>query len=768
MGAERDRDRGVDPFELPTQITRFVGRQEELAQLRPLLRGSRLLTLTGVGGIGKTRLALELAAAVQDEYPDGVRLVQAAALASAALLPQQIATAIGAREPASGGFVDHLANLLRERQALIVLDNCEHVVDGAAELVETLLRAAPGLTVLATSRERLGVPGETAWRVPALSFPAPARVPPLAELGTYEALRLFIERAAEARPGFSVTTATEAAALCSVASHLDGIPLALELAAVQVRVLTVEELAERLDDRFRLLARTRPSGAVRHHTLRASMDWSYDLLSDTERRLFRQLSVFAGGWTVAAAEAIGDGEVFEPLAHLVEKSLVQTQHLSGVTRYFFLDTVRQYAAERLAETDEGDVVRARHADYFAEMAEQARHALERSGQRHWMERLDLEHNNMRAAAAWLHEHGDAADLALRLASGLVQYWSRRGYLGEGIAWLQAALHHDGPPSLARAWALRGLGGLLLTRDASSQAAGVAALREAASLFAVLGDSAGQARALINLAMALAIAGELVQAASLFRESRAVARQAGDRWAEAYGLRCLGCTARLLGDLELAKECFSKALRLFDSLGEQIGRAQTLTVMAGVEEDAGRVDGAIDVLCEALRTFAQLDDSWGIMLVFWHLSSARARNKAFLSAARLIGATQALQERMGAEPPRFALAGQDNGARAIRARLGPVAFDSAVAEGRGLALSDAIHEALNPALAAAAVRETSGPKPKLTAREWEIARLIGDGLTNRQMAERLVISERTADAHVQNILAKLGCARRTEVWRYLVH
>ncbi|HEV3497400.1 MAG TPA: BTAD domain-containing putative transcriptional regulator, partial [Actinomycetes bacterium] len=456
LGVEPDASPEPPPSEppgpvsnLPLQLTRLVGRDEELAAVEKALSGTRLLTLTGTGGVGKTRLAIAAAAEVAAEFADGAFLVELAPLADADLLPQQVLAALGLREEAGQSPAGTLAAHLRSRHLLLVLDNCEHLVGPAAVLAEGLLRTCPRLTVLATSREPLGVPGEATWRVPSLS--------------TAGATALFTERARAVRPDFTVDEAA-APVVAHLCRRLDNIPLAIELAAARTIALSVEEIAERLDDRFRLLSGGARTAVPRQQTLRAMVDWTYGSLSDLERRVFDRLAVFGSTFDVAAAEQVvaGDGveegDVVDVLTALVNKSLLVAERpaAGGVTRYRLLETMRHYARERLAESGQAAAVRARHLARAVAMAQAAEAELDGPDQAAVLDRLEGEHDDLRVALAWGTSGGDA-EPALRLATALGRFWEVRGHLSEGRSWLEAALSAGGggdAPGL-RAVALNG-------------------------------------------------------------------------------------------------------------------------------------------------------------------------------------------------------------------------------------------------------------------------------------------------------------------------
>src|ERR671916_121532 len=377
------------PNNLPSELSSFVGREEELAEVKRLLENGRLLTLTGSGGCGKTRLALAVARELVEGFEDGVWLVELASLADPSLVPQVVAFTLGVREQPGRSLTETLSDYLSSKKMLLVLDNCEHLIEACATLAEALLRSCPELRVMATSREALGITGEVAWHVPSLSLPDVRRLPDIESLPRYESARLFVERAAAVKQTFTLTD-QNAVAVAQVCYRLDGIPLAIELAAARAKVLSVEQIADRLNDPFGLLSAGGRTAMPRHRTLHATMDWSHELLPDEERALFRRLSVFAGGFSLEAAESVCAGEelerdeVLELLSHLVDKSLVVAREVSGEARYRLLETVRQYAREKLSESDEAELLRERHAGFYLALAEEAEPELKGERQIAWV------------------------------------------------------------------------------------------------------------------------------------------------------------------------------------------------------------------------------------------------------------------------------------------------------------------------------------------------------------------------------------------------
>ncbi len=468
-------------------------------------------------GCGKTRLALQVAADLLDEFPDGVWLVELAALLDPVLIPQIVASTLGMREepvsPDEGSSVmsvgpsrdrallAKLMDYLQPRHLLLILDNCEHLIAACAQLSETLLRACPNLRILATSREALGIAGETAWRVSSLSLPDLRKLPLAEGLREYEAIRLFIDRAKSTLPTFGVTN-QNGPTVTQICQRLDGIPLAIELAAARVKVLSVEQLAVRLDDRFRLLTGGSRTALPRQQTLRAAIDWSYELLSKKERVLLRRVSVFVGGFSLEAVEAVcvGKGieasEALDLLTHLVDKSLVVVEEQLGETRYRLLDTVRQYSREKLLESKEASAVRKRHRDWYVKLAERAEPEMHGPNQVIWLERLETEHDNLRAALEWSLGGGET-EAGLRLAGAIWDFWRLHGYLSEGRRWLEGFLSRSsGVSTPARVKALQAAATLGLFQCDFERATTLS--EECLTLSRELGDKEGIAFSLINL------------------------------------------------------------------------------------------------------------------------------------------------------------------------------------------------------------------------------------------------------------------------------
>jgi predicted ATPase/class 3 adenylate cyclase len=613
---------------LPRQLTTFIGREPQMAEVKQLLATTSLLTLTGSGGCGKTRLALQVAAELLEEYADGVWLVELAALADPALLPQTVAAALGLREEPNRPLTATLVDYLRPKSLLLVLDNCEHLLTACAQLADTLLRAAPHLRVLASSREGLGIAGELTYRVPSLSLPDPRSLPPVERLAEYEAVSLFLDRARFSRPGFSLTP-QNAAAVAQICQRLDGIPLAIELAAARVRALPVEQIAARLDDRFRLLTGGSRTALPRQQTLRALIDWSYNLLSEGEQTLLRRLSVFSGGWTLGGAEAVGAGavvaawEVLDLLTSLVDKSLVAYDEQGGEGRYRLLETVRQYARDRLLEAGEAAAVRTRHLEFFLNWAEQ--------GPGH--ERLEAEHDNLRAALGWSGAQGQG-EAGLRLGGALWGFWEMRGYWREAREYVAGLLALPGAEArtAARALALQ-RGGWLAWRQGDYGTAR-ALLEESLAISREHGDKRDIAKSLTGLGNVAHDQGDYGTAQALLEESLTIFREIGDKWSIARSLASLGRVAGDQGDYGTARALIEESLAIFRESGDKAGISWSLLGLGSVALSQGDSGAARVLLEESLAIFRERGHKLGIAWSLTILGNV-ARNEGDAGAARAL-------------------------------------------------------------------------------------------------------------------------------------
>ena len=807
---------------LPAPTTSFVGREQEMIRVKRALAMTRLLTLTGAGGSGKTRLALEAARDLVGSYPDGVCLVELAPLSDAGLVAQEVSGTLGVQERPGEPLTDTLVEALAAKDMLLVIDNCEHLVEEAARLADALLASCPRLKVLATSREHLGVSGEVVWAVPPLSLPGDTTNEVLTAdtLMRYEAVRLFSDRARLRLPDFELTQ-ENAQSVARVCRKLDGIPLAIELATARMGALAVEQVAQRLDVSLDVLKGNARSAAPRQQTLRATLDWSYDLLAEDERAFFRRLSVFVGGWTLEAADEVcsGDGiereDVLDLLGGLVDKSLVVAgAGRGGTMRYGMLEPIRQYARQKLEEGGHASGLRDSHAAFYVVLAEKAEPELAGPRQEVWMERLEGEHDNMRAALSWVLERGEA-ESALRLVAALWRFWHTRGHASEGVGWMERAIAQSEPTaSPVRVKALEGMGWLTqlqgdfdraranyeemleLSQEIGDKGNAATALNSLGTVAVQQGDNS-RARTLLqenlrvieelqeegdpatalkrfyacNLLGYLALneEGDYEQATALWEESLALAKEAGDTFLVGNTLANLGHPALMQGDYERAKARSEEALEVSYKLGgTSAWFASSALINLGIaalgmgEQErateaferallAGRDTGAKPRVIESLEGMAGLAGAAG-----------RADR-----AARLWGAAEAAREADGIALSPGERALHEPHLDSARSRLGETAWEEALAKGRAMSLEEAADYAVigdtgrspNPDPKQAIAAE---PPVELTPREAEIVGLVAQGFTNRRIAERLSISERTAGNHVAKILKKLGLRSRTQV------
>jgi len=686
---------GILPNNLPVQLTSFVGRGREMAEVKRLLNSTRLLMLTGTGGSGKTRLALQVAAELLDQYHDGVRLVELAPLSDPTLIPQTVASTLGVHEEPGRPLTETLADFLRPKSLLLLLDNCEHLLSPCAQLVDVLLRLCPTLRILATSREALGITGETTYRLPSLSLPDVAPLP-LKRLAQYEAVRLFMDRAAAALPTFKVTT-QNAKAVATICQQLDGIPLAVELAAVRVKTLSVEHIAERLHDRFKLLTGGSRTAMPRHQTLRAALDWSFALLSEPERAMLRRLTVFSGGFTLEAAEAVCQGqdvngvEVLDLLARLVEKSLVVFQE--SEKRYRLLETVRQYGREKLLESGEEAATCRKHRDWYLELAEHADVQLHTPRQRVWLDLLDIEHDNLRAALTWSTTAQADPEAGVRLAAALRWFWHSHGHYYEARQWLERAQDaEDGVSASARARALN-TAGLMAWRQADFGRAETL-IREALALAQKVGDKSEIALALHQSAHIEEMRGSYGAATTLFEESVALYREVKDQWGLASTLACFGDTKRSLGEYERAVQLYEESMALYE--GPVYGRAVSISrlklgIMARIQGDYDRASG---LLREALTLIQESGNQMIIASCLVAIGEVAGGKGQPERAVRLYGAAERLREVVGVAIEPTDRADYDRNVDSARDMLGEKAFEVARADGRAMTQEQAVEYALS--------------------------------------------------------------------------
>jgi predicted ATPase/serine/threonine protein kinase len=555
---------------LPAQLSSFIGREAEIIEIKQLLAETRLLTLTGVGGSGKTRLALQVAADLLTDYPDGVWLVELAPASDADLVTQLTAKALGIREQPRRALLETLVDRLRSKHLLLVLDNCEHLLDACATLASALLKTCINLRILATSREPIGVPGESVWQVPSLATPDPGATMSLGSLCQFEAVRLFRDRAVAVQSRFALTKAT-APAVAQICWRVEGIPLAIELAAARTSVLSVAQIAERLRDSFELLSHGKRTATPRHQTLRATIEWSYALLTDAERSLFQRLSVFAGGFDLKAAENVCAGEgierehILDLVTQLVEKSLVLVREHTGTTRYRLLEPIRQYAQERLRESGAMSTVQRRHVDYFLRVAREAEPRMLGPEQRLAFEELDVEHANLLASLTWAAEY--EPERALRLSNALGWFWEFRGYLAEGQEWFKRTIAQK-PAALTD---LQGEAYVRAGRLACWQGDyeyAVALTEKGRRLCEQSGNQRWLGLALNNLGAVAAYRGELDRATPLLEQSLSIGKKLGDDDLVWRSLADLGVVARFQGDYERVRDLIEQAVLISREGGDE--------------------------------------------------------------------------------------------------------------------------------------------------------------------------------------------------------
>ncbi len=809
------------PNNLPVQFTSFIGREQEVSTVQHLLQrdGVRLLTLTGPGGTGKTRMAVQVAAELSEGFPDGVFFVNLAPISDPVLVVPTIAQTLSVKEVADQPLLDLVIAFLREKQVLLLLDNFEQVVS-AAERITALLAACPQLKVLVTSREVLHVRGEQEFAVPPLSLPDPKRLPDLLALSRYEAVALFIQRAQAARPEFQVTTAN-AAAVVEICIRLDGLPLAIELAAARIKVLPPQALLARLGQRLAVLTSGVRDVPERHQTLHNTIAWSYHLLDGHEQRLFRRLSIFVGGCTLEAAEAVcaalGEGDatrsVFDGVASLIDKSFLRQSEPEGQEpRLLMLETISEYGWECLNGSGEMEETRHAHAAYYLHLAEQVEPHLRSAQQAVWLARLEAEHDNLRAALRWSIGHAEK-EMALRLGGALWYFWELCGPWSEGRTFLEQALAaSEGVVAAVRAKALGGAGVLMGTQGDFEQA--MALCQQSLALFRELGETPGTALSLYGLGTMAWMRGNLALARSLLEEALTLFRGLDDPWGITSSLISLASVAlergeyarthalleeslalsreqadkrgianSLLtwawllfwseGEFEQARAMLEESVALFREVGSQRGMALGLLFLGLLAFAQGEAGTARSLLEESLVLFRKMGNQSMITHCLASVAIVAVAQGQRTWGVRLLGTVETVRETRGVPRPPVMQGFYEQSLASARARLGEEGFAAVWAQGRAmtpeqaLAAQDPVPTTKPPAPA----RAPTAPRPAypdgLTEREVEVLRLVTKGMTDAQVAEQLVLSPRTVQGHLRSIYHKINVHARSAAIRYAV-
>ena len=747
---------------LPLELTSFVDRRTESAEAKNLLASSRMVTLTGMGGVGKTRLALRVASQVRSGFADGVFLAELGELRDASLLVNVVADAVGVRDRSPRPLLEVLEDFLAPREVLLVLDNCEQVLDAVAELAESLLHTSPRLRMLMTSREPIGISGEVALPISPLAMPDPDQLS--RKMPRNDALTLFAERGAAVDPGFAVTEDNRVV-VARICHRLDGLPLAIELAAARLRALSPEEILQRLTDRYALLTRGNRNAPSRQQTLRMCIDWSYDLCTSREQQVWSALSIFAGSFELNAAEQVWCGDqklddLLDTVTSLIDKSILLREHTGPVARYRMLDTVRDYGREKAHDSSTYPELRRRYRDWYEQLARDAEADWIGPRQRAWITRLVAEQSNLRQALEFCiaddHESG------IRMVGALFQFWLARGLFSEGRRWIARLLAcNPEPGDLDRAKALY----------AATVMAGLQGdLRAAATLMQegrALADHSSEPtlRAHIDLADGYRslFSGELDKARVFFDHAAAVYAEHNNELFEVVTIGVLGLTHELLDQTERAIECYERGLAITEVRGETVYRSYTLWILAVAVWRHGEGTRAEQLLRQALDVGRDINDRINVSLCLQVLAWIAADDQKPERAVVLSAAAQQLSQSVGS-PFVFIPAlrdYQDKCERETRKLLSEKNFTAAHRKGSQLGVAAAVAYALGEqALEPSRGNPPSSASP--TKRELEVADLVAEGLTNREIATRLTISPRTAQGHVERLLAKLGFTSRAQI------
>jgi predicted ATPase/DNA-binding CsgD family transcriptional regulator len=750
------------PGNLPAEATSFIGRRHELAELRKKLTTARLVSLVGPGGVGKTRLAIRMGTDLKRGFRDGAWVVELAKVRDAALVGNATLAALDLRDQAATEPRALLLSYLRDKELLLVVDNCEHLLGAAALLVRDILEAAPGVRVIATSREPLSVPGEHVLPIPPLELPRAQADESLDQLRQNESVELFTERASAASGRFELT-ASNRAAVVDLCRRLDGLPLAIELAAVRTRVLSVEQILDRLADRFGLLTGGSRAALPRHQTLRTTIEWSHDLLGSDERTLLRRLCVFAGRLTLEDVESVCTsddlpaGRALDVLSSLVDKSLVMKEDIPGPACYRLHETMREFAGLKLREAGEEEAVELQCAEYYVSRcrrsAEWARYRLVE-----WLEWMDLEIDNIRSVLRRCLIHADISR-GMDLAASLRWFWATRATT-EGVRWLDELLAigaGDSEPQ-ARAEYLRGFLAVLLVDPTAARPA----LERAAAADREAGRPRPLAASLSMASIAANMAGDRASARRLLGEAQTVTAGLDDVPAALALLQARSLDGLFEGDLEAVRSASSEGVRLSREVGDLYTLKVWLLNLGTTALIAGELAASKPLFAEALRIAHQIDDRVQQAYLLDALGCHAARSGQERLAAQLLGAADTIRAGAGARVMPFLAPLMGQAQESAIAALGASRFEAECKAGSRLSRDAAVRLALGePGHVGAAAPDSAGPG-LLAKREAEVARLVADGLSNKEIGARLFISEHTVDSHVRSILNKLGCNSRAQI------
>jgi predicted ATPase/DNA-binding CsgD family transcriptional regulator len=751
---------------LPQELTSFVGRTRQLAEIKQCLSTARLVTLHGPAGVGKTRLSLRIAAESQRVYPDGAWLIELAPLRDASLLAETVAAALRLPERAGVPPLDTLTDFLRPRTLLLVLDNCEHLIEGCAKLADRLLRDCPDLRILATSREPLMISGEATLPVPPLSVPHTGHGHAPAKLDRYEAVALFTERSATVLPTFAVT-ADNADAVAAICQRLDGLPLAVELAAARLRVLSPAQILDRLTDRFHLLTGGSRTGPSRQKTLRACIDWSFDLCTAAERLLWARLTVFAGGFELDAVEEVcaGDGiapeDTWDIVSSLVDKSIVLREGTGPTVRYRLLEAIREYGSEALRAADEEAVFRRRHRDWVDRMVSRAEADLLSSAMVEWWARLDRELPNIRAALEFCLAEPGKAEAGLRMVLALHAHWTRRR-LTEGRQWIDRMLaRQPGPPTST--WARALYDAVLLACFQGDLPAAAALADRARELADELGDERSRAFMLHAAAHVAMFSADAPRAVECYEQVLDLHRAADDQVRLLEALIGLSIGSGLSGDGARVVACNQEMLAITEPRGELKYRSYALWGIGFAMWRQGELEQAAELLQQSLRFKLLVDDALSASFCIDVLGWVAASAHDYTRAAHLMGCAEALAlialSPLEVQPEMRQF--HDDCVRRSREALGDHRYEATFRVGAKQTFAEAVAYAVgdepDPVPA-----EQPAPETTLTPRERQVTELVADGLTNKDIAARLAISPRTVEGHVERILAKLEFGSRAQI------